>query len=99
MAVWISADKAGGCSGQKGFGASPPASPASLINLKKEYLKLSFIEWAVFLFAIAAIAVCIGFSLFGKYGKNTRNMFLAIGFYMFLLASLRAVVPAMEFPC
>ncbi len=65
----------------------------NLLVLKYSYLKLTTIEWAVFVIAILAIILAVRYSFLAITEKRNKNIFLAIIFYMFLLATQRAIVP------
>lgn len=65
----------------------------SLLNLKYRYLKLTPVEWGIFILAIVAIILAIRLSLFGTGEGNSKNIFLPILFYMILAATIRALIP------
>ncbi len=64
----------------------------NLLVLKYKYLNLTFLEWGIFIFATFILILAIRLSLLGI-GKNNRNIFLPILFYMFLSATIRALIP------
>ncbi len=61
--------------------------------LKYRYLKLNPIEWGAFILAIIFIIIAIWLSFKKIYEKDNKNIFLSFGFYMFLLATQRAIIP------
>lgn len=66
---------------------------ADVINLKYRYLKLTKVEWAIFILAILSILLLIKLSIFGIKERSNLRCFLSIYLYMFMLATTRAVVP------
>jgi|GEM_PF-2243039 len=64
-----------------------------LVNLRYEYLRLSPIEWGAYILAVLAIILAGGLSLLGVFGNDNRNIFLSTGFYMFMFATTRVLVP------
>ncbi len=66
---------------------------SSLINLRYRYLKLSPIEWGVYILAVLAIALAVRLSLRGVFGRDNKSIFLATGFYMLLLGTTRVLIP------
>lgn len=71
-----------------------PPGREGLINLKLKYLKLSFIELTAYIMALISMFLFTRRYLFGRHGKENRIVFVSMGFYLFLLASLRAFIPA-----
>ncbi len=65
----------------------------NLLVLKYTYLKLTAVEWTVFILAILVIILAIRYSFLTITEKGNKNIFLVIVFYMFLLATQRAIVP------
>ena len=71
-----------------------PPQNVGLINFKFKYLKLSFLELTSYIIACISMFLFTGLYLFGRHGKENRIVFLSMGFYLFLLGSLRAFIPA-----
>lgn len=72
----------------------PLLSPRdTLLVLKAGYLKLTSIEWGVFILAIIAVVIAVRHAVFAKIEKDNKAIFLSIIFYIFLLATQRALVP------
>lgn len=67
--------------------------PGSLINLRYKYLRLTLIEWGIYIFAVLATFFVIRHVCFTKTERNNKNIILSISFYMFLLATQRAIIP------
>ncbi len=65
----------------------------NLLNLKYRYLKLTSTEWGIFILAVFTIILAIrsAFLVIGE--GNIKNIFLHILFYMFLAATIRALIP------
>lgn len=67
--------------------------PMGLVNLRYEYLKLSPFEWGAYFLSVSAIILAMGLALLGVFGNDNRNIFSSTGFYMFLLATGRVLIP------
>ncbi|MCK9614352.1 MAG: hypothetical protein M0R48_02475 [Candidatus Omnitrophica bacterium] len=64
-----------------------------LVCLRLFYLRLSSTEWITFFLAFFSIAAAVVSTFFGVPAKTYRGVFLAIVFYLFLLATQRALIP------
>lgn len=65
----------------------------NLLVLKYDYLKLTFIEWGIFILALVTVIHAVRYAIFSKVGGRDRGVFLSIIFYIFLLATQRAIIP------
>lgn len=65
----------------------------NLLVLKYNYLKLTPAEWIVFIGALIAVMLAVRYAVFSKGDRSNRHVFLAIVFYIFLLATQRAIIP------
>jgi hypothetical protein len=65
----------------------------NLLVLKYSYLRLTPIEWTVFVLSLFTIILALRSAIFSRVGGNNRAVFLYIAFYVFLLATQRAIVP------
>lgn len=66
---------------------------SNLLNLKYRYLKLTPVEWAIFILAISVIVFALRLSFLMATERNNKYIFLSIIFYMVLLSMQRAIVP------
>lgn len=67
--------------------------PGIVFNLRYRYLQLSWVEWGRFFLAFLVIGIAVTGSFLGIYEREKRNIFLSLGFYLFLLATLRVLIP------
>jgi hypothetical protein len=65
----------------------------ALINLSWKYLRIGLAGWGAFALALAVIVRFVRFSLRDRMRKADRKLFLCMGFYLFVQALVRAMVP------
>ena len=65
----------------------------NLLVLKYRYLRLTPMEWTVFVLSLFTIIHALRSAIYSRVGENNRSVFLYIAFYIFLLATQRAIVP------
>ena len=65
----------------------------NLLVLKYNYLKLTPVEWVVFISALIVVLLAVRYAVFSKGDASNRHVFLSIIFYIFLLATQRAIIP------
>lgn len=65
----------------------------NVLALKYRYLKLNPIEWGIFILSIIFIIFAIRLSFNNIYEKDNKSIFLSFGFYIFMLATQRAIIP------
>ncbi|MDP2922713.1 MAG: hypothetical protein Q8O30_03205 [Candidatus Omnitrophota bacterium] len=65
-----------------------------LVCLRFSYLKLNFIQWAVFIFALFNIAIVVSLTFFGNnMDKPNRAIFSSAILYLALLCVQRGIIP------
>lgn len=65
----------------------------NLLVLKSRYLKLTVVEWTVFIFAVISVILAVGLSYYSVSSLDCRNFFSPVIFYIFLLSTQRAIIP------